>query len=282
MKSARDEKIYYVNQTALSRRLFHIQMCGITYPDKSYEISRENSAVACLEYIEKGAGVLEIDGQTYTPAEGDSYLLGVGTNHHYYSDKRDPWQKVFINVSGGLLESLVEGYGLKGVYYFKGLDLGEELRAIVALAKERTEDCTEEIICILNRAFYRMRSHIARADAAPLAAERMKEFLRRRASSEFRMEELCKLVSRSESQTIKIFKEAYGTTPYAYFLEKKLRLACIFRTNTIFRACSSGKRGFPPRRFARGEDEKSRLQTGRRLFCKVGAAKDAAWGAEFS
>ena len=109
MKSARDEKIYYVNQTALSRRLFHIQMCGITYPDKSYEISRENSAVACLEYIEKGAGVLEIDGQTYTPAEGDSYLLGVGTNHHYYSDKRDPWQKVFINVSESLYSYITKG-----------------------------------------------------------------------------------------------------------------------------------------------------------------------------
>jgi AraC-like DNA-binding protein len=75
-------------------------------------------------------------------------------------------------------------------------------------------------------------AYIARADAAPLAAERMKEFLRRRASSEFRMEELCKLVSRSESQTIKIFKEAYDTTPYAYFLQKKIRLAEDMLQNT--------------------------------------------------
>ena len=225
MKRARDEKICYVNQTARSRSLLHIQMCGITYPDKNYEISRENSSVYCIEYIEKGAGVLEIDGQIYTLAAGDSYLLGMGTDHHYYSDRENPWKKVFINASGGLLDSLVEGYGLKGVCYFKGLDLGEELRAIVALAEEQREDCTEEIICFLNRAFYRMRAHVAGADAAPLVAERMKDFLRRRAALEFRMEELCKFVSRSESQTIKIFKEAYGTTPYAYFLEKKLRLA---------------------------------------------------------
>ena len=232
MKKATAEKIYYVNQTAHSRGLLHIQMCGITYPDKNYEISRENSSVCCMEYIEKGAGVLEIDGNTYTPAEGDSYLLGMGTDQHYYSDKRNPWKKVFINVSGGLVDSLIEGYGLKGVHYFKGLDLGEEMRAIVSLAKEQREDCTEEIICLLNRAFYRMRAHIAGADAAPLIAERMKEFLRRRAASEFRMEELCKFVSRSESQTIKIFKEAYGTTPYAYFLQKKIRLAEDMLQNT--------------------------------------------------
>ena len=32
-------------------------------------------------------------------------------------------------------------------------------------------------------------------------------------------------MSRSESQTIRIFKRAYGVTPYAYLLEKKLDLA---------------------------------------------------------
>ena len=81
MKSARDEKIYYVNQTALSRRLFHIQMCGITYPDRNYEISREKSNVACIEYIEKGMGVVEIDGQTFYNCTG---LTDV-----YISDKTD-------------------------------------------------------------------------------------------------------------------------------------------------------------------------------------------------
>ena len=231
MKRATAEKIYYVNQTAHSRGLLHIQMCGITYPDKNYEISRENSSVCCMEYIEKGAGVLEIDGQTYEPRAGDSYLLGMGTDQHYYSDKRNPWKKVFINVSGGLVDSLIEGYGLKGVYYFKGLDLGQEMRAIVSLAGEAQEDSTEEIICLLNRAFFKMRQHVSGATATD-AAGRMKEYLRRRAAEEFRMEELCRLISRSESQTIKIFKEAYGTTPYAYFLQRKIHLAKDMLQNT--------------------------------------------------
>ena len=99
MKRAVNEQIYYIKQSGNARKLLNIQMCGITYPDRSYEISREKSNVACIEYIEKGMGVVEIDGQTFYPKEGDSYFLQTGITHHYFSDKENPWQKVFINVS---------------------------------------------------------------------------------------------------------------------------------------------------------------------------------------
>jgi len=116
MKRAVNEKVYYVTQTGSARELLNIQMCGITYPDRNYEICRKNSDVACIEYIEKGMGAVEIDGQIFYPEEGDSYFLQVGSNHRYFSDRNNPWQKVFINVSGGLLDSLIEGYGLKKTY----------------------------------------------------------------------------------------------------------------------------------------------------------------------
>ncbi len=232
MKRAVNEEIYYVKQTSSARELLNIQMCGITYPDRNYEISRERSNVACIEYIEKGMGIVEIDGQTFYLNEGDSYFLQVGTKHHYFSDREDPWQKIFINVSGGLLDSLIEGYGLKNIYYFKGLDLSKEMRHIISLAQENREDCTEQIICILNQAFFKMRAHIKHADPSLEVAEKMKDYLRNHATSKFAIEKLCQYISRSESQTIKIFKAAYGITPYAYFLEKKIKLAKDMLLNT--------------------------------------------------
>lgn len=232
MKNAVNEKIYYVNQTNSSRDILNIQMCGITYPDKNYEISRAISDVACIEYIEKGMGVLQIDDQTFYPEEGDTYFLQVGTKHHYFSDKENPWKKIFINISGSLLDSLIEGYDLKYIYYFKGLDLSKEMYSIFTLAKENKEDCTEEIICILNRIFLKMRDNVKVIDYTSDMAEKMKEYLRNNAASKFKMEKLCKYISRSESQTIKIFKEAYGITPYAYFLNKKIKLAKDMLLNT--------------------------------------------------
>ena len=232
MKRAVNEKVYYVTQTGSARELLNIQMCGITYPDRNYEICRKNSDVACIEYIEKGMGIVEIDGQTFCPNEGDSYFLQVGTKHHYFSDGENPWQKVFINVSGNLLDSLIEGYGLKNIYFFRGLDLKEEMRHVIKLAKENSEDCTEQIICILNQIFFKMRAHIKCTDPTLDVAERMKDYLRNHAASRFKIEKLCQYISRSESQTIKIFKAAYGITPYAYFLERKIKLAKDMLLNT--------------------------------------------------
>jgi len=232
MKNAASEKIYYVNQTSNAREILKIHMCGITYPDKTYEISRDKSALACIEYIEKGIGTVQIEDQVFYPEEGDVYFLQVGTRHHYFSDRENPWQKIFINVSGSLLDSLIEGYNLKNIYYYKGLDLSEEMHGIFNLAKENDGDSTEEIICILNRIFFKMREHVKNKIHTPDIAEKMKEYLRNNAASKLKMEQLCEHVSLSESQTIKIFKEVYGITPYAYFLEKKINLAKGMLLNT--------------------------------------------------
>ena len=136
MENAVNEKIYYVNQTSNARDILKIHMCGITYPDKTYEISRDKSDLACIEYIEKGMGTVQIEDQIFYPEAGDVYFLQVGTRHHYFSDRENSWKKIFINVSGSLLDSLIEGYNLKNLYYYKGLDLSEEMHGIFNLAKE--------------------------------------------------------------------------------------------------------------------------------------------------
>lgn len=232
MKSAANEDIYYINQTSYDRNIFNVQMCGITYPDKSYEILRNNSYLYCIEYIEKGVGTVNIDDKTFYPQEGDSYFLHSGYRHHYYSDKSNPWKKYFINISGSLVDSLVEGYQLKNSFHFKGLDISRELYSIIELGKQKKVDCTKEIICIINNIFYKMRECVKENNFTPELAEKMKDYLRINAASKFKMENLCKFISRSESQTIKIFKEAYGITPYAYFLDKKINLAKGMLLNT--------------------------------------------------
>ena len=231
-KRTNGELIYHVNQKSYSRDIFRIHLCGITYPDKNYEIARGNSSVTCIEYVEKGTGTVHIDGKTFNPCEGDSYILHKGLEQHYYSDKKDPWQKVFVNLSGSLLDSLVEGYNLKDMYCFKGLDIRRELYEITELAKKNQEDHTEDIICIINRIFYKMRESVKDDSHVSEIAEKMKDYLTTHALEKFRIESLCNYVSRSESQTIKIFKEAYGITPYAYVLNKKISLAKGMLVNT--------------------------------------------------
>ena len=77
-----------------------------------------------------------------------------------------------------------------------------------------------------------MMTFIKDEKSTPSIAESMKEYLNIHISSKFKLEDLCSHISMSESQTIRIFKEAYGITPYAYVLDKKIKLAKDMLINT--------------------------------------------------
>jgi len=226
------EDIFYVNQKSGDKSLFYVQMCGITYPHKKYEIERNNSHIVCIEYIEKGCGTVQIAKETFYPVEGDAYLLPVGSHHHYFSDSSTPWKKVFVNISGSLIESLIDGYQLKNNYHYKNLNIKDELYKIIDIASHGSDDATSEIICIVNRIFLKMRRMVCEKGIIPDIAEKMKDYLNSHITGRFQLENLCRHISRSESQTIRIFKNAYGVTPYAYVIEKKISLAKDMLINT--------------------------------------------------
>lgn len=219
------EEIYHINQKSETKDLIRFSLCGTTFPDKKYRINRPISKIACIEYIEEGSGTVCIDGKSFYPSAGDSYFLQTGKSQCYFSDSERPWKKHFVNVSGKLLESLAEGYGLSDISYFEGLDLSDELGRIIALAKQECDDCSPELIGIINEIFLKMHNHVKeKSERLGIEAE-MKDFLNTQVTSKFQIELLCKHISRSESQTIRIFKKAYGVTPYTYVLNKKIDLA---------------------------------------------------------
>lgn len=224
-KTSMQEDIYRINQKSNSRELIKFHMCGTTYPDKSYMIKRTCSPIICLEYVEDGYGTVNVDDKTFHPHGGDSYLLQNNKKHFYYSDSETPWKKHFINISGKLAERLIEGYGLTDISYFEGLDLSDELLRIIEIAKSNADDRSPELISILNEIFLKMHNH-AEMDSEPMGIEvEMKDFLNTQIMTKFHIEDLCKHISKSESQTIRLFKKAYGITPYTYVLEKKIAMA---------------------------------------------------------
>ncbi len=223
--TAMKEEIYSFNQTAENKELIRFSMCGITFPDKNYRINRPSSHISCIEYIEQGGGTVHLDGATFYPSEGDSYFLQEGKDQLYYSDKSRPWKKYFINFSGALAQKLTEGYNLSESSHFEGLSVRDEMLRIIELGKSSDKDHTSELILILNEIMLKLREHSKKKKKTRTAEEEMKDFLNTKTSAVFRIEELCRYVSRSESQTIRLFKAAYGITPYAYLLTKKIELA---------------------------------------------------------
>ena len=219
---AMHEEIYRFQQKSQNRDLIRFEICGITFPDKSYEIKREHSTVNCIEYIEAGTGTVHLDGLTFHPSESDAYFLQSKKKQHYFSDRNTPWKKYFINFAGPLAENLAEGYGLSNQSHFIGLDIKEELCRIIEIGKQNDGDATAELVGILNEIFFKMYTHQKQSSENMGIEYEMKDFLNTQITAKFQMELLCKHVSRSESQTIRIFKKAFGVTPYAYLLSKKI------------------------------------------------------------
>ena len=89
---------------------FFITTAGTSYCDGTYKIVRKNSKLACIEYIIKGSGTININGKIYCPKEGQSYFLPPGTDHEYFSSSDNPWEKVWVNVSGELVNLLTKIY----------------------------------------------------------------------------------------------------------------------------------------------------------------------------
>jgi len=231
-KTITNEDIYRIYQKSESKDLIHFTICGITYPDKGYKICRPASGIACIEYIEEGLGTVNIDGKVFIPAAGDSYFLMTGRDQYYYSSEDEPWKKIFVNLSGSLLDSLVEGYGIKDTAYFKGLDISEEIREIIALATDGDVDHTDEYVIILNRIFIKMRRHIKEETEVYDIAAVMKDYINTQLTAKFSLDALCAMVDKSQSQVIKLFKRAYGVTPYAYILQKRIDFSKKLLTDT--------------------------------------------------
>ena len=218
-----DEKIYSIYQSDDNKNLISFPMCGITYPDKNYFISRTNADICCIEYVESGAGAVVYDGVRYIVSEGDSYCLQTGKSQYYYADNDHPWKKYFVSVRGRLLENLIDGYGLRGCTHFPGLDIKQEIMAVIRYAKDSETDHTRQLIALLNVIFEKMRNAL-NGEKMDMG-QKMKNFLDKKTSGSFSMEELCEYISLSNSQAIRVFKKKFGITPYAYFIEEKIRLA---------------------------------------------------------
>ena len=228
------EDLYYFNQTDNSKKIAGLLLCGISYCDGSYEITRNASPIACIEYILSGCGTVQTAGKLFHPSAGDSYFLHSGHDQHYYSDADEPWVKLFINYAGSLEQHFTALYQLQDAHYFPHTNLYAELSEIIALAKNTQQDITKPCTHLLHQIFQKLYDKTCLEPLVPLDAQKMKNYLDAHIKSAdlASLDEVSACIFKSKSQAIRIFKKAYGVTPHAYVLEQKIRMAKIYLTST--------------------------------------------------
>lgn len=230
------EDIVNFNLNTFEYHPFCIEMAGVSYCDGTYKIVRNNSPIYCFEYIMKGQGTVIINDETFTATEGDVYILQKGCNHIYYSDKKNPWIKIWFNIKGDLVDHLIQAYKLNNVHHIQNLDLYELFLKFLS-ASQSSNDSIKEVFNqnaiifheIISKIYNRI--YVSNSVYNPIAFK-LKEYLDKHMMDHISLKELGDLIQKSPSHTIRIFKKEFGLTPYEYLLTKKIETAKLLLLNT--------------------------------------------------
>ena len=226
------ESVWVLPQTKMHWPV-ELSSTGITRRDRNYRINSEGRDYYVLEYIIAGKGHLFIDNHHYRPAAGDVYLLPPHLPHTYYSTASDPWEKIWFNVSGDLIDSLVECFGLTGVIYQQRTGLENLFRRGMDVVRCFDQNSYSSLAAIITHILAELRQQrgTMNLNLSPEAVQ-MKKYLDTHWRGKFNQEALCELTGKSVAQTLRIFKREYGITPGAYRQKRRYSMALSYLENT--------------------------------------------------
>ncbi|MDD3153440.1 MAG: AraC family transcriptional regulator [Victivallaceae bacterium] len=241
MSRRRRNEDYNEEQIILSSaegsRLLYMPLCGITRCRSDYRIARRNEPICVLEYIVKGEGTLRSDGTTFRPEADDVYVVHPWSDHEYYPSPENPWEKIWFNLQGELVDFLLEHCGLSDTFLLKKTNLQALFQTGLDRMAASTEDGTNvqqvalEVAVGLFHALGQVKAKQGCRQVNPVA-EPLRNYLDRSIMQSLSMEEIARYAGFSPSQTNRLFQAQYHISPYAYFLDRKLQMARLMLRNT--------------------------------------------------
>ncbi len=232
----KEEIISFLNETRREELPFFIEMAGISYCDESYRISRKNSPIYVFEYVLEGEGTVITDGRRFTARKGDAYILHRGSEHLYYSDKSNPWTKIWFNASGPLIDSLIHLYRLTHINHMENVPVSALFHDLLHAARQAgnyNPAFSDEASRLFFQLILTLYPHVHREPFAYSGDARvLKEYLDKNICTRVELKDLCGQIYHSPSQTIRIFKKAFGVTPYQYLISQRMELAKLLLLNS--------------------------------------------------
>ncbi len=204
-----------------------IESIGITHPDPNYYIKRKHNDYYIFEYVVKGKGFIENDGQSYTVEEDDVYILEPGSKHYYHSDYKEPYEKIWINLWGEGIGDVIKKFNLSGKVVFKNSGCKMYFEQLIHIAS--TSNYTQEIRYTVASVLFQIICVLAEKEDSlePVSkiAKECKKYVDNSLYSKMTIEGIAEILHISKAQLIRQFKKYYGVTPYKYLLTKKLDMA---------------------------------------------------------
>lgn len=217
-----------------------ISMAGITNPNPNYHIIHNINRnffydYYVFEYVISGKGYIEFDNNKIVEVNaGDFYFLNKLCKHIYYSDKNDPFKKIFIVVKGLFIDSLISAF-----------DINESV--IVTKANVETIITNIHNELIKDKIDYKIISHHIldlfhsfnknlyddKSQSMKLP-DLIRKYLDTSFTQKITLEKISEELNVSKSHIERVFKDRFNTTPLNYFMKQKIKYACALLVNTSY------------------------------------------------
>ncbi len=204
-----------------------VETVGVSICSPGQCHSRKNSEITIIEYIFKGKGTLYIEGKKIPVKADEIYILPSGLSHEYVADEAEPWAKYFMNLSGNMAKTMLVSYSLNSQYVFSAPELKDKFKQLIKISFDNIPEAKKQArlvslyVEILHR-LNQLNTESKKSNEAVMLKNYLDENYHRVISNT----ELAAHIYRSPDYCLKLFKREFGTTPYDYQINNKIRVAC--------------------------------------------------------
>lgn len=190
-----------------------------------------------FEYIVKGCGYIESDGQKSPVCAGDFFFLRKSYQRAICSDIENPIEKFFLTAKGPFLEGTVDAYLPDTPFVICKCDMSENFEKMMNLC-ENGETATAQLYNSLAGEFLNMIQKVSdtlsdkETAQNKVSADTIMRYLDENISTDFSLDDLAKTFYLSPTNIVKIFKAKYNTTPMSFVRKRRIVLAKYYLRKT--------------------------------------------------
>ena len=231
-KNDSKEKIIHVYNGQDNSALY-CTLAGITPPMKDYSITRTPSKEYIFEFVTKGKGYIDHNGQTIPVEAGSFVYITKGADTVCYSDPSDPYEKIWFCVDGSILKKSLSLLYSSDVYVAH-TDMARFFFQVHSKLKNMTDDSYPEIFgLILYMSAMATKEIYFPVPKGNSLAEKIKNYMDANVYSDLSLDVIGDEFGITRTHVIRVFKKEFNLTPIQYLIEKRIDIAKTLLTNTV-------------------------------------------------
>jgi len=238
-KNEGNQKVAFLAKSSeVSPNGLFLVMGGTTYPSPEYCMIRTERSgifwggIYVLEYIKSGKGYIETNGERYEVSEGHTVFMNAKRQITYYSDKEQPYTKLWVNFTGPLTAGVVGGLSLnENVYIFKynSEPLIKEIHHLrTGLTRSNYGESYNRMAELILRMLLAANSEAKQMITGrkpPPPPEQAKEYIRSLPLPTVTLDEVAAELGVNKNYLIHSYKKRYGIAPNQYIIFRKAEAA---------------------------------------------------------